>query len=89
MIKKYVLKTDTGDVSIAKVNTESGEITFIYTVYYCRRNGHATALVANIKKDLDITLTAKVALKNKASNALFTKIGTLKSSDDKYNYYKV
>lgn len=76
-------------MSIAKVNTESGEIKFIYTVYYCRRNGHATALVADVKNDLNITLTAKVALKNKASNALFTKIGALQSSDDKYNYYNI
>ena len=60
-------------MSISKVNTESGEIKFIYTVYYRRRNGHATALVDDIKNDLNITLTAKVALKNKASNALFTK----------------
>lgn len=76
-------------MSIAKVNTESCEIKFIYTVYYCRRNGHATALVADIKNDLNITLTAKVALKNKASNALFTKIGTLQLSDGKYNYYNI
>ena len=75
-------------MSIAKVNTESGEIKFIYTVY-CRRNGHATALVADIKNDLNITLTAKVALKNKASNALFTKIGTLQLIDGKYNYYNI
>ena len=46
-------------------------------------------MVADIKNDLNITLTAKVALKNKASNALFTKIGTLQSSDDKYNYYNI
>ena len=76
-------------MSIAKVNTESGEIKFIYTVYYCRRNGHATALVADVKNDLNITLTAKVALKNKESNALFAKIGTLQSSDGKYNYYNI
>lgn len=76
-------------MSIAKVNTESGEIKFIYTVYYCRRNRHAAALVADVKNDLNITLTAKVALKNKESNDLFTKVGTLQSSDGKYNYYNI